>query len=571
MENRFLEQMKARLTPDSSRLLNDVFAPREVAVPPADAWRSLCVLRDGRVRVYGNYEPEKSTYGNAPDCYIESADCGLSWSTHLVREPGLLLSATYHPGRDLYCNVVSLPGKGTFFRYAPSPDDRATEVFITATEYIDVRLPFVLSTGRVITVVHERRRELHPTAFFAVLLVTDDFGRTWKEVKLEPAPFFEVRPPHKGFRWQQNNRENTLEELPDGTLVMLSRTAQDFHYVSRSHDGGLTWTRPAPSRFHATGTMPLLQKLSDGRLLLLWCNTQPLPELETADGVWEDVFTNRDASHAAVSEDNGAHWIGYRELRLNPWRNSPDFRSVGGVRSGKDKSVHQFEVLELPFGKVLVVSGQNEVCRRVTLFDLRWLYEKSRTEDFLEGMGNLSVQVYLRSHLGGWRGPGYAGHCAYNRVPGAVMVPDPAVEKKEALSLARLDDERLISRRSGAVWNFPATRRGRVTVRAIVGGQPLRISLLDHWRNPGEETIAEFAAFSYAVTAAEGGGAPFDYVLTFNLDTETVSLTLPGGKKERGTLSGVCPDGLCYLHLQTGEDDRPGAGVFVEFLSAEAI
>lgn len=39
-----------------------------------------------------------------------------------------------------------------------------------------------------------------------------------------------------------------------------------------------------------------------------------------ADGIWEDVFTNRDVNHAAISEDDGKSWIGMREMVLNPLR-----------------------------------------------------------------------------------------------------------------------------------------------------------------------------------------------------------------------------------------------------------
>ena len=74
-------------------------------------------------------------------------------------------------------------------------------------------------------------------------------------------------------------------------------------------------------------------------------------------GVWEDVFTNRDANCVAVSEDDGKSWFGFRELNLNSLRNTCDFRSSGSNASGRDKSVHQFQALELPMHKVLVQVG----------------------------------------------------------------------------------------------------------------------------------------------------------------------------------------------------------------------
>lgn len=51
-----------------------------------------------------------------------------------------------------------------------------------------------------------------------------------------------------------------------------------------------------------------MNRLEDGRLLFFWCNTTPLPEMETANGVWDDVFTNRDVTHVAISEDDGKTW-----------------------------------------------------------------------------------------------------------------------------------------------------------------------------------------------------------------------------------------------------------------------
>lgn len=64
---------------------------------------------------------------------------------------------------------------------------------------------------------------------------------------------------------------------------------------------------PAPTAFHSTLTNPHLLRLADGRILFFFNNTRPLPEQAKDDvwpplsedekrGVWEDVFTNRDAN-----------------------------------------------------------------------------------------------------------------------------------------------------------------------------------------------------------------------------------------------------------------------------------
>ncbi|MFR5864082.1 MAG: hypothetical protein ACLUFV_02210 [Acutalibacteraceae bacterium] len=83
--------------------------------------------------------------------------------------------------------------------------------------------------------------------------------------------------------------------------------------------------------------------------------------------------------------------------------------------------------------KVLVQVGQHANVRRLILFDVDWLYETDRAEDFRCGLGALSTQVYLRSVSGGFRG--FTGHCAWNRTNGAVPVPDPSGDHTEALLL----------------------------------------------------------------------------------------------------------------------------------------
>ena len=57
-------------------------------------------------------------------------------------------------------------------------------------------------------------------------------------------------------------------------------TSTDNHFESFSEDGSVTWSKSAPSRFYGTLTMPTFFRLNDGRLLLFWCNTTPLAEVD---------------------------------------------------------------------------------------------------------------------------------------------------------------------------------------------------------------------------------------------------------------------------------------------------
>jgi hypothetical protein len=74
--------------------------------------------------------------------------------------------------------------------------------------------------------------------------------------------------------------EPTIAELDDGSILMVMRASNDARHelpghkwVSRSTDGGLTWTEPAPwtyddgEAFHSPSACSQLIPYSDGRLL----------------------------------------------------------------------------------------------------------------------------------------------------------------------------------------------------------------------------------------------------------------------------------------------------------------
>jgi len=562
-----------------------------VAVPYENAWRSLCVSAEGELRCYGAiWKKNHSDPGQR--VYLKSTDCGLSWKTYVESNEAALGQAVHSPYTGSYLSLIAwnasregaLPasqGKPPAvyaLRSYKGFDDtaygwhKATDLPVGG-----VRLPVPMLTRErwLCTAQITLEGRYHPVVFRS-----DDDGITWEQSILEPAPRHVVAPPHKGLRWQNDACEPTVVELSDGTLMVLARTSQDFHYIYYSHDGGASWTAPEPSRFHGTLTMPTLCRLSDGRILLCWCNTQPLPELDHArqwpplregeltgnDG--EDVFTNRDANHAAISSDDGKTWAGFRELGLNGIRNASDFRSKGANDESLDKSVHQFEIMELPYNKAMVLYGQHALSRKIVVFDLDWLLETTRDEDFRTGLDNLSTQVYLKSVSGNFRG--FSGHCAWNRTNGAVLAPDPEGNFEEALSICRIEDPRLFSPVQGAVWNFPASARGRVCVRMRVEGEGLRLSLTDRWFNPIDIAIADDAHITFVVRKEllpEGRWA--DVEIDYDASQAKADVYADKSLLFSLPMRFAAPNGLSYLHMQSAADQEDPKGALVKRLQKE--
>jgi len=418
---------------DSSTLesLRRIHAPQVVGVPPDNACRGLMVMPDGEIRHYG-FRRDGAKFPPQP-VYLSSRDCGLSWrevAVHgttagsMVRSPWsgdflTILCKRRRPHSETWQTALNVcHGSGLFvFRSSEGPEGSLTNSQVNRGEGFIARLPLALRSRHrwVQPIQHRAESPLQPG-----VLLSDDDGRTWREVMLPSPPIHRVEWPHEGVRWQNYGCEPSVVELSDGRLWMLIRTAQDCHYEAFSDDGGEAWTKPSPSRFYGTITMPLLFHMSDGRLLAVWNNSTPLPELNhdkqpglsraEREGLWEDVFTNRDVLHAALSADDGRTWRGFRELYLNERRNDVDFRSSGGNALSLDKSIHQSQALELPEKKILLAFGQHPLCRRLIIFDPDWLLESHREDDFSLGLGGWSVQQYLKSVPGNFRG--VSGHCA---------------------------------------------------------------------------------------------------------------------------------------------------------------
>lgn len=429
-----------------------------------------------------------------------------------------------------------------------------------------MRNPLFVNKGkRVIIPAHEKSSGTW-------LHISDDGGLTWKRSKDRiHAPKPEPGEPHKGVRWYNGGVEASIVELKNGKLWALVRTAHDQYFQSFSEDYGDTWSKAEPSRFFGTLTMPTIGKMNDGRLIALWTNTMAMPEVARAKGdAWEDVFTNRDSHHIAVSDDGGKTWTGFRELILDEHRNREDYANFKG---SEDRGKHQSEFLELDKNHILVSVGQHAEHRRLLIVDLRWVYEKTRSNDFSNGLDDWTIHTYI---------PKVKGHHSYDRKPGAFLVKHPNRSMRHAMQIKWLDDDALVSeeegidyRKGGATWNFPNGEEGEVSFRfRIASGvhasdSGFQVSLTDRLFNAADESTSRYALYTFpvkitpeAVIVLEGKPAAkldpgkwhlvtIKWTGTSRAGKDTALISLDKNPIGKVNLKNASPNGASYIHFIT--------------------
>ena len=568
----------------NGQTLEKIYEPLFVGRPTDNAFNGLVRLPDGELRHYGFEGPwsDPSDY-----IYVSSTDNGLTWNKKIINDTTLFTNenmppASYSPWSGDFVRIIS-NGSGTYvLRSSSGIDGPYQKSLIDKASHDMIRQPlFLKSKKRMLVTCGRSYIQDGIEVMQSCVYYSDDDGRTWRISYVPVGPKFITEWPHKKSRWQNYAIEPTIAELKDGKIWMLLRTSMDRLYESFSTDYGTSWSAPSPSRFYSTLTMPTLFRLSDGRLLLFSCNTTPLPEVDRSSdttireeqktGLWDDVFTNRDAIHAAISDDDGKTWKGFRELYLNPLRNENDFATRGGKEVSLDKSVHQSQAVELPYGKVLVAFGQHPLVRAMVIFDPDWLYETERVDDFSEGLTNWSMFKYIE---------GIRGHAAYNRVPGASLVDHPDLKNRKVLNIRHITDPALVCDVDGAVWNFPAALKGSFTTRIMLkpGGKGGRISLIDRWFNP-----TDTLAYRNAVYSLRLNGDEIDKTESILQTGKWVELRFEWNDMQSGScrllidgrpyphllpLNFKSTNGINYVHFQSVSDDEDTEGYLIESVKA---
>ena len=362
-----------------------------------------------------------------------------------------------------------------------------------------------------------------------------------------------------------------LSKMPDGELrhYNYGENYQDARpmYLS-SKDNGLTWKSVSLPRelVYADQRSPL-----SGEYIRIFCTADGVYAMRTEGGLKggrtivkiddkagimnkPPVFirggkriisgahrTDRSGAFVYYSDDDGRTWKGFRELLLNPERNA---RIFGDTRVGEDKSVHQVQAVEVAPGKVLIAVGQHRKCRRMLLFDVDWLYEPGRSCDFSDGLTDWSAFRYYK---------GIAGHCCYNRQEEPILVQHPDRPGAKLLQLGYTPNDSLVQDNDGAVWNFPASPDGAVSLRIQLPAQAATVNLVlnDRWFNP-TDTVARYECmYKLPLTRKQLRINDDKWHEVTVLWRKNRPATLKVDGRKRGTLPLVSKTehGISYLHL----------------------
>ena len=305
-------------------------------------------------------------------------------------------------------------------------------------------------------------------------MFSDDDGATWQMSSSRLAA-----PCYEGFNGSNYGAcEPNVLELDDGHVWMLMRSQTGVMYQSHSRDGGSTWSDAIPSDFVSSDSPAEIMRLTDGRIIALWNNSQNPPRV-----AGRQVAGGRDALHAAISSDNGKTWRGCREVYRDPLRNeSPP-------RRGDRGTAYSTGIMN-EGGKIVLCTGQGEGRRAILIFSPEWLLATHHEDNFSNGLDGWCAF----SEFGEPEAPVFR-----DRAVGPELVDHPLKAGAKALHIRLHKDKP----GDGAVWNFPAAMEGSLKLRVMLndGFGSATIALCDQLYNPSDTNGEKNATFGLPIDA----------------------------------------------------------------------
>jgi sialidase-1 len=146
--------------------------------------------------------------------------------------------------------------------------------------------------------------------------------------------------------------EPSLVELKDGRVWILFRTSKGRLWQSFSSDDGVTWAKPSATNIPASSSPLYIDRLSDGRLVLLWNTEKPSDGGNYRTRGSDPLYSRERASwyraelSLALSADDGATW------------SRPMIVARHASRSGRVSYPYFFETDD---GQLLVFANQGKL------------------------------------------------------------------------------------------------------------------------------------------------------------------------------------------------------------------
>jgi hypothetical protein len=358
-----------------------------------------------------------------------------------------------------------------------------------------------------------------------VSFYSDDKGKTWKTSKNSIKIAVES---NKKTRY--GGVEPSILELKDGKIWMLIRTNKGYLYQSFSDDGGVTWQRAEPTKFISSDSPAAILRLSDNRILVLWCSDQR----------WDDPnsYANggREVLHAAISNNEGKTWKGSREILTSPLIKS-------AVQS--DRGTAYPSAVETSKGKILFVSGQGEG-KSVVMFDPDWLEQKTAYDNFSEGL--VQWTLFGADSLTGLEHFGSAN-------------------KNKALLIRKSDNEK--DQDTEGIWNFPMTTKGKLIIEISMNpnNKGISLALTDHFSVSNDIKASLEAPVYFSLNEnIPGANGSFIKKIEINWNTyqKKVSILLDDKLAEEKKFQKEAIFGFNYLRIGIPGNESDLAGYYIK-------
>ena len=383
--------------------------------------------------------------------------------------------------------------------------------------------------------------------FDSSALYSDDDGDTWHQ---SPSV---LKTPTPDITTIEGAVEPVAIQLKDGRVWMLIRSQMGRFYESYSNDDGKTFSHPQPTSLISSDSPAGLVRLPDGRMLMILNRNLRFPY----------AYGGRHVLQAAISNDEGRTWHGYREIVRDPLRQDPpppgsDFGPAYSypavTRDGKVVFSLACETGTRnadPNTEPGFVAKQK---RHLFLLDPAWLEQTSQRTDFSAGVDDWSI-------FG---------------VKGVELVPDPTKPGARVLSVRKTQPDWP----AAAVWNFPMGTSGHVRLKLMVkpGLAEAQIGLTDHYSVPydPEDTFYNRYNFVIGPNGRLKNGDTLESNRWYVVDLSWDTVAREGRVSVDGRQVEILPllhqsDGICYLRLKSTSPTTDMAGFLVASVDAEVV